>query len=178
MPSNGTAAKMSNPIGRALDAALRPTHPPRRANQLREFARLSALRGPFGAQNGVRRKTDFVSRFNSIAWSRSGRRKFALYEKQKSCIFSHRPASTRGALRDRHECWMRDAMDVSAQARLGAWTNGLEADGQAVWSRHPDAGVNPRVTSPGGWWLKSPVHQGEHGAAVNTIARGMPGCLG
>jgi len=32
-------------------------------------------------------------------------------------------------------------MDVSAQARLGAWTNEFEADGQAVWSRHPDAGV-------------------------------------
>ena len=36
---------------------------------------------------------------------------------------------------------MRDAMDVSAQARLGARTNELGADGQAVWSRHPDAGV-------------------------------------
>jgi hypothetical protein len=24
------------------------------------------------------------------------------------------------------------------------------------------------------WWLKSPAHQGEHGAAVNTIAQGMP----
>ena len=47
------------------------------------------------------------------------------------------------------------------------------ADGQAVWSRHPDAGVNPRVTSPGGWWLTSPVHQGERGAAVKTIAQGM-----
>jgi hypothetical protein len=34
-----------------------------------------------------------------------------------------------------------DAMDVSAQARLGARTNEFEADGQAVWSRHPDAGV-------------------------------------
>jgi hypothetical protein len=28
------------------------------------------------------------------------------------------------------------------------------------------------------WWLTSPVHQGERGAAVKTIAQGMPDCLG
>src|ERR1700722_10919778 len=26
----------------------------------------------------------------------------------------------------------------------------------------------------GRWWLTSPVHQGDHGGAVNTIAQGMP----
>jgi hypothetical protein len=30
----------------------------------------------------------------------------------------------------------------------------------------------------GRWWLTSPVHQGERGAAVNTIAEGMPDCFG
>src|ERR1700722_8362544 len=26
----------------------------------------------------------------------------------------------------------------------------------------------------GRWWLTSPVHQGDHGGAVKTIAQGMP----
>jgi len=29
----------------------------------------------------------------------------------------------------------------------------VEAFDEAVWSRHPDAGVNPRVKSPGRRWL-------------------------
>ena len=33
---------------------------------------------------------------------------------RKTVIVSPRPALTRGALRDRHECWVRDAMDVQA----------------------------------------------------------------
>ena len=45
------------------------------------------------------------------------------------------------------------------------------AYGQAVWFWLPDAGVNPRVKSPGGWWLKSPAHQEEHGAAVKPLRR-------
>jgi hypothetical protein len=47
----------------------------------------------------------------------------------------------------------------------------IEAYGQAVWFWLPDAGVNPRVKSPGGWWLKSPAHQEEHGAAVKPLRR-------
>jgi hypothetical protein len=45
------------------------------------------------------------------------------------------------------------------------------AYGQAVWSCPLDAGVNPRVKSPGGRWLKSPTHRGEHGAAVRPLRR-------
>src|SRR5271155_1338055 len=53
------------------------------------------------------------------------------------------------------------------------------ADGQAVWSWHPDAGV---------WfvgsnfhrrrWLTSPAHRGDHGGAAKTIAQEMPGAPG
>jgi hypothetical protein len=39
------------------------------------------------------------------------------------------PPLLRGAFRDRHERWVRDAVDALAQR-----TNALEADGQAVWS--------------------------------------------
>ena len=56
----------------------------------------------------------------------------------------------------------------------GRKTCGVVAYGQAVWSCPPDAGVNPRVKSPGGWWLKSPVHQGERGVSRKTIAQGVP----
>jgi hypothetical protein len=56
-------------------------------------------------------------------------------------------------------------------------TNGAFADGQAVWSWHPDADVKFATTlsSRGRWWPTSPAHQGEHGAAVKTIAQGRPG---
>ena len=50
--------------------------------------------------------------------------------------------------------------------------------GQAVWSCPRDAGVNPRVKSPGGRWQKSPLHRGEHGAAARTIVQGMPDRFG
>jgi hypothetical protein len=37
-----------------------------------------------------------------------------------------------------------------------------EAVGEIVWSRSPDAGINPRVKSPGRRWLSSPAHRREH----------------
>jgi hypothetical protein len=57
-------------------------------------------------------------------------------------------------------------MDVVApqDVRHGAY-------GQAVWFWLPDAGVNPGVEEPGGWWLTSPAHQEEHGAAVRPLRR-------
>ena len=54
---------------------------------------------------------------------------------------------------------------------IGAQTMHTGAYGQAVWFWLPDAGVNPRVKSPGGWWLKSPAHQEERGAAVKPLRR-------
>ena len=45
------------------------------------------------------------------------------------------------------------------------------AYGQAVWSCPLDAGVKPRVKSPGRRWLTSPIHRGDHGAAVQPSRR-------
>ena len=42
----------------------------------------------------------------------------------------------RGALRDRHERWERDAMDAACHE-----TNDVIADGEIVWSWRPDAGA-------------------------------------
>jgi hypothetical protein len=39
------------------------------------------------------------------------------------------PVPTRGAYRDRHGRWVRDAVDVTVSL-----TNGTEADGEVVWS--------------------------------------------
>jgi hypothetical protein len=45
------------------------------------------------------------------------------------------PASTRGAYRDRHGRWVRDAVDVmAAQRKHFARTSGADADGEVVWS--------------------------------------------
>ena len=63
--------------------------------------------------------------------------------------FAH-PVSTRGALRDRHERWKRDAMDA-----IDHETNDVIADGEVAWSWRPDAGVKsakmlPHLAGDGG----------------------------
>ena len=55
---------------------------------------------------------------------------FSKNQKRDPC----RPALARGALRDRHERWARDAMDVLGRSALAAPTNDLNADGEVVWS--------------------------------------------
>jgi hypothetical protein len=90
-------------------------------------------------------------------------------------ILSH-PASAGGAYRDRHGRWKRDAVDARRLSAL------------ARRRKHPRGRPSRMVLSPRRWgqacetifarrrWLTSPVHRGEYGAAVNTIAQGMPDC--
>jgi hypothetical protein len=59
------------------------------------------------------------------------------------------PVPTRGALRGRHERWVRDAMDAAASGAR-AQTNEVEADGKIVWSWRPDAGVKSVGIFPAG----------------------------
>ena len=84
--------------------------------------------------------------------------------------FAH-PGSARGALRDRHERWMRDAMDAIDQE-----TNDFIADGEIVWSWRPDAGVKLammlRITPTTG--ARKPGPRGEHAISRKTIAQGRP----
>jgi len=48
-------------------------------------------------------------------------------------------------------------LGAGSDGRVGVHkTKRAGADGEIVWSWHPDAGVNPRVNSPGGRWLTSP----------------------
>jgi hypothetical protein len=84
-----------------------------------------------------------------------------------------RLAPTRGALRDRHECWARDAMGV-----LVRWTSGIDATGEIVWFWSPDAGIKFRkvdLRNDGGNKARSP---GRARISRSTIARGMPDCSG
>jgi len=61
---------------------------------------------------------------------------------------------------------------------LPAPTNDVDAHGQVAWSWHPDADAALMRQHHAQRWPKSPEHRGEREAAVPTIARGMPGCLG
>jgi hypothetical protein len=54
---------------------------------------------------------------------------FAFSEAKSHVSLPPSRARSRGALRDRHERWVRDAMDVLAQL-----TNATDADGEGVWS--------------------------------------------
>jgi hypothetical protein len=72
----------------------------------------------------------------------------------KSAADFARPAPERGALRDRHGRWARDAMDAAM-----CETNALPADGEVVWSWRPDAGVKFAGDDPandGGKKARSP----------------------
>src|ERR1700730_5092463 len=61
------------------------------------------------------------------------------------------------------------------QAHACARRMTLQADGEAVWSWRPDAGVKFRGKfSRGATVTKKPGHRGEHGISVKTIAQGMP----
>ena len=57
-----------------------------------------------------------------------------LRDTPKSKLYRLHPVPKRGALRDRHERWVRDAVDAMAHK-----TNAPLADGEIVWSWHLDA---------------------------------------
>jgi hypothetical protein len=71
------------------------------------------------------------------------------------------PFPRRGAARDRHGRWERDAMDAMASGAIIARTNDADADGEVVWFWRPDAGAkvlerNARFRSDGGKRARSP----------------------
>jgi hypothetical protein len=71
--------------------------------------------------NRMRRKIIFALPFNGIGVSALPSPKIVLPFFRKSCFSTHVPFLPGGALRDRHECWARDAMDAAAlpdEARL------------------------------------------------------------
>jgi hypothetical protein len=87
-------------------------------------------------QNNVRLKTKFVSEFKADSAVQSRSEKYFASVFQKSMVGSRRPASTRGAFRERHE---REA-GCDGRGRRHK-TCGADADGEVVWFWHPWAGV-------------------------------------
>ena len=75
----------------------------------------------------------------------------------------HPASMKRGVTADRHETWVRDAMDAGAPGAIVARTSGTFADGEVAWSWRPDAGVKPammlRITLA--MVATKPGHQGE-----------------
>jgi hypothetical protein len=90
----------------------------------------------------LRDKSKFASGFSAESRVQSQALKYSDSGFQKNMIVSLRPAPTRGALRDRHECRVRDAMDAKYRQ-----TCDIDADGKVVWSWHPWAGAKFAVTN-------------------------------
>jgi len=87
-------------------------------------------------------------------------------------IASPCPAPKRGALRDRHGRWQRDAVDAMARE-----TSEARADGEGVWSWHPKAGAKLATMlahraddGDNKVWFTGESAQD----TVNTIAQGRP----
>jgi len=81
--------------------------------------------------------------------------------------------SARGALRDRHERWARDAMDAITLPDVRC--DGGRPSRVVLIPRRWDQARGPVHERR---WLTSPEHRGEHEAAVKTIAQGRPGRSG
>ncbi len=89
---------------------------------------------------------------------------------RKTMLISHPSRARQEGVSRSSRNVVRDVVDAitSSDVRWGSRT---------VKSCGPDSPTLEStlgVTSLGEWWLKSPVHQGEHEAAVKTIAQGMP----
>jgi hypothetical protein len=56
-------------------------------------------------------------------------------------------------------------------------TKRADADGKAVWSWRPDAGVKFRVKPREATVARKPGHRGERGISRKAIAQGRPDCL-
>ena len=86
-------------------------------------------------------KAHFASQFKLIASIITTGQDFTFLFSEFMLILSH-PVSIRGAYRDRHDTRGGDAVAVVHQAlwRDDWWG----ADGEIVWSWHPDADAKPR----------------------------------
>ena len=88
----------------------------------------------------------FVFQFKLILPVKSHRKKYFPFRFPQITSISPAVPAHRGAFRDRHGRWARDAVDAAALARDGiagrvsrerssrAQTNGADADGEVVWS--------------------------------------------
>jgi len=80
------------------------------------------------APQSLRQKSNLPKHFNLILPVQSWLEKFFILPVGQIIFTSPRVSRPQGAFRDRHERWVRDAVDALA------WkTNAQEADGEATW---------------------------------------------
>src|ERR1700761_9704073 len=100
----------------------------------RHFAPLTARGGilrPEMPEKTLHQKSNFANPIKADSPVQSPKKKyFALPVGQIICRSLRHPAPIRGAYRDRHGRWTRDAMDAAGGARRTR----PEADGEVVWS--------------------------------------------
>jgi hypothetical protein len=113
----------------------------------------------------LRTNSDLANQFNQLRTTGPYCTQKSLYEIQNWCIIraisSHPEGRTRRHLRGTRMRWTR-AVPGEGMRR---------ADGKGVWSCPPDAGVNPRVKSPGRRRLASPVLRGERAISRKPLRR-------
>jgi len=88
-------------------------------------------------------------------------------------LIVRRSSSAGGAYRDRHGRWVRDAMDAGVSQGVRH-----DADGEIVWSRSPDAGIEPAGGDLQAAVANKPGTPGRSRISRNTIAQGRPGRSG
>jgi hypothetical protein len=96
-----------------------------------------------------------------------------IFRNPNQVYIDSRPAPPRGAFRDRHERWRRDAVDAVG-AKDGRRRRGRRSRVVLTPSRRCQVGGSTRRRR----WQKSAAHRGEHEGNRKTIARGMPGVAG
>src|SRR6202012_2732304 len=120
------------------------------------------------AQDRVRQKSDFMNQFKLI-WAvqpRYGKYSYSVF--QKLVIYFAHPASTRGAYRDRHGRWKRDAMDAAARARRTRAERTAKPCGPGppmLGSSCAKQMVRPTTGA------NKPVPRGEHGVSRKPLRR-------
>jgi hypothetical protein len=100
------------------------------------------LRRSRTAENALCAKTDFTNALNVIWPVQSSTQKYSCFVFAEFVLIDLVPPRSRGAHRDRHERWVRDAMGAAGCSMLVMPTNNPAAHGQVARSRHPDADVN------------------------------------
>jgi hypothetical protein len=109
---------------------------------------------PTGSENGLRGKIHFANRFKRIPPVQSCRGKYLAFAFSEMTISCRRPASCRGAYRDRHGRGVRDAVDATCRSTILVRTNGMA---RTAKSRGPDT---PTLVSS---WRRCFPHRADDG---------------
>jgi hypothetical protein len=127
------------------------------------------------AWNRLRANRNFLNRFNLIWVVQSPRKKY--FASPRTQITSDpKPSRSplRGALRDRHERWARDAVDAAVSLDERHLLRTAKSCGPDI----PTLVSSLQLTICKRRWQTSPVTGESAKETVKTIARGMPGCYG